>query len=631
MKRKIAAIVVIGAISLIALIFYTCNYYFASIGQNYHIQQTDKVGQQGESTKLAGSEVLSDWTQYCSKELKFSISYPVKSLNYSVENPAKFGDDIIISSYGGDPEPGDVESIVIYVSDKEKRSDYPVSGHPSYTKMIDSPTQDFYLDAVKGTIKDYHPESFYQKDQKMYYGKRIEISRNNLFYTIDNEYTDQKAFEENEKIINSFKFLDSSDQCTMPILQQGVALINNEIYFYGQKKGYIDGKKLYIETGDGFTSFDGDISKVIPPMMDYMGSFSYDTLEISDSFGRPYGEYLQDQDKINFKCDGPLEYNEDGTPAAKWAYCQTNNKDYLSQYEFSEFSGQPFSTGGGYSLRWYKLYIKKFGDTNLFFFGDLDGEYLDNDETDNAKIKHLSSKEYLDELLQREENKELIKQWDNFVQNVQYVPSDLSKLNKDELLDKLFPALTFKDGKAETEDPSIGMPITFSLKESIQDYFTDTKEKKLLLTVELEGMAHVGGLYHAYLGLFDKDGNLLTPSINLENWHNTTPENGHFGGDEGSFELYDCNGIEYIAAITGGCPNGSCCSDSVGLYRISNGKFENIADGVNINEPANKNPFKIATYGNGLIIKTVPETSDNDCPETYSKTLEWNQSTCKFE
>jgi hypothetical protein len=146
-------------------------------------------------------------------------------------------------------------------------------------------------------------------------------------------------------------------------------------------------------------------------------------------------------------------------------------------------------------------------------------------------------------------------------------------------------------------------------------------------------MAHVGGLYHAFLGLFDANGNLLTSPIKFteDDWHNITPEDGHFGGDKGSFAFYDCKGIKYILSVAGGCPNGSCCDDSPNLYKIENGKFKNIEDGINIDGPASKNPWKVTTSGNRLIIKTVPKASDNDCMETDYKDLTWNGEDCRFE
>lgn len=202
------------------------------------------------------------------------------------------------------------------------------------------------------------------------------------------------------------------------------------------------------------------------------------------------------------------------------------------------------------------------------------------------------------------------------------------RLNKDELLNKLFPSLHFKNGQTRTDIS--GIPVAFSLENSTEDYFINNKEKSLLLTVQLEGIPHAGGLYHTYLGLFDNNGSLLTLPINLES-NNITEENGHFGGDEGSFGFYDCKGIKYILAITEGCPNGSCCSDSAGLYKASNGKFENVADGINIKVPASKNPWKITASGDKLVIKTVPETSDSGCPETAYKELKWNKNICKFE
>jgi hypothetical protein len=207
----------------------------------------------------------------------------------------------------------------------------------------------------------------------------------------------------------------------------------------------------------------------------------------------------------------------------------------------------------------------------------------------------------------------------------------LTQLNKDGMLNKLFPGLSFKDGKAAAEIGSI--PVTLSLKNSREGSFVDVRDKNVLLTVELEDMDHAGGLYHAYLGLFDNQGNLLTAPVKIADatWDDSTGGSGHFGGDEGSFNFYDCKGLEYILAITGTCPSGSCCDDSAVLYRINKGRFETVAGGIKIDGSANKNPWKITASEEGLSIKTVPLNSDNDCPEKAYKDLKWNADDCRFE
>lgn len=203
-------------------------------------------------------------------------------------------------------------------------------------------------------------------------------------------------------------------------LQEGVNIKSNKVYFYNKEKGSINGKNINIKLGDGYISFDGDLTKVSFYPFEDTGNtgFFYNNLEISSRFACPYA-VCSDNSKVTYGCDGPLVSVKDGL-AAKWEYCQTDKKDYLSQFEFSPANGTGFATGGPVSYSWYKLYIRKFGNTNLFLFGNLGESFDYPDETDKTKINTLSSKEYLDEFLQKEENKKLIKEWDDFVQNIKF-------------------------------------------------------------------------------------------------------------------------------------------------------------------------------------------------------------------
>jgi hypothetical protein len=131
-----------------------------------------------------------------------------------------------------------------------------------------------------------------------------------------------------------------------------------------------------------------------------------------------------------------------------------------------------------------------------------------------------------------------------------------SKLNKDDLLHKLFPLLNFQDERVKGELDYPGLRLF--LKKSVLDHFINLDEKHLLLIAELEGVPHAGGLYHAFLGIFDKNGNLLTPSSCFPSC-NFWDDKSHFGGDLGEFEFYDCLGLKYIVFASAGCPVGGCC------------------------------------------------------------------------
>ncbi len=153
-------------------------------------------------------------------------------------------------------------------------------------------------------------------------------------------------------------------------------------------------------------------------------SFDYNGLEISDKARCPYA-ICKPVNEVSYKCDGPLIYESNDDPAPNY-YCETNGRDNLTQYEFSPANGTGFATGGGYITGWYKLYIKKFGNKNIFFFGNLKGDTYDTDidSADSKKFKKLSQKAYLDEILRDEENKKRIAEWDKIFENISYNESE---------------------------------------------------------------------------------------------------------------------------------------------------------------------------------------------------------------
>lgn len=206
--------------------------------------------------------------------------------------------------------------------------------------------------------------------------------------------------------------------------------------------------------------------------------------------------------------------------------------------------------------------------------------------------------------------------------------ADFSKLDKDILLKKIFPPLTFENGKADL--PEEYSSLNLYLKDSIEDYFLNAQEKSLLLIVQLDGAPHAVGLYHAYLGLFDKNGNLLTPASSFPT-EDLFQDKSHFGADEGKFGFFGCKGIKYILFVASSCPNGTCCSDSSELLRVGNGQFEKFQD---IDESSLDRDYgiRMKIYGNDLMIKKVPLTADErNCSEINYKELRWDSYSCRFD
>lgn len=202
-------------------------------------------------------------------------------------------------------------------------------------------------------------------------------------------------------------------------ISNGIDIKNNKIFFYNEEKGFVDGNKLNIKLDGWIISFDGNPANITFGEPAGATNFYYNNLEISDQAKCPYA-ICKPVNEVNYKCDGPLIYKKNGDPAPNY-YCETNGKDSLTQYEFSPANGNGFATGGEYDTKWYKLYIKKFGNKNIFFFGNLKGDtyYLD----DSKKREKLSQKTYLDEILRDEENRKRIAEWNKIVENVSYKES----------------------------------------------------------------------------------------------------------------------------------------------------------------------------------------------------------------
>ena len=162
-----------------------------------------------------------------------------------------------------------------------------------------------------------------------------------------------------------------------------------------------------------------------------------------------------DPSKINYKCDGTFMKFPGGMSYLKetvdpkrgdfnakiisiddddrWAFCETNGKDYLKQFEFGTINGEyPLFTGGGENVStWNLIYSKKLDDVNYFFsirIGDTHFFYSDENiyspqdyclEDDICYDK--SSKEYLKILLAGKELQKKIAEWDKFVESIELV------------------------------------------------------------------------------------------------------------------------------------------------------------------------------------------------------------------
>lgn len=221
---------------------------------------------------------------------------------------------------------------------------------------------------------------------------------------------------------------------------QGLIVKNNEIfdpYVQNKKIGFIDGTKIhvYIEDAKEY-SFIGSLGEgnMFSPQYTFdrgeeikpkkiLGA-TYNGITISTTYGGPYSIYKPvEQKDIRLACDGALVTHEskkdnDDIP---YAYCTTNGKDSLEQFEYNGGDAFAYTTGGEVYVRWKKIYLKKLGDTIYIFSGELEQQPVELLDT-SARQKNAMTTAYLDDLLKQSENKRRLAEWDTIVQSFDVQP-----------------------------------------------------------------------------------------------------------------------------------------------------------------------------------------------------------------
>lgn len=149
--------------------------------------------------------------------------------------------------------------------------------------------------------------------------------------------------------------------------ETGLEIKNNEIFFYGKKRGWISKNRIFLNFEDNVYSFEhhNGIDKLdFHPIENFESVVYYDGLTIN---------FPKDDDiKIAYQCNGPLLQER------PYEYCKTNGIDNLQQYEFGGAYRQ-FSTGGGFGLSWNNIFIKKINDKNIVFEGGMNSTIIDTD------------------------------------------------------------------------------------------------------------------------------------------------------------------------------------------------------------------------------------------------------------
>lgn len=170
---------------------------------------------------------------------------------------------------------------------------------------------------------------------------------------------------------------------------------NGEILVGGIRIGYVKNSIIYLQVHGKTIHFPGNYQDLSFGSADFppfnADGFSLYGITFYPQYRGPYAVYRPiDSNKISYVCDGPLVFNSDGSPRP-FQYCETNGKDYLTQYEHSG-AATGFSTGADYTEFWQKIYIRRINGENLIFSGYVPGQVvLTNDPTQDEIISAYDS------------------------------------------------------------------------------------------------------------------------------------------------------------------------------------------------------------------------------------------------
>ncbi|RKY32374.1 MAG: hypothetical protein DRP67_01035 [Candidatus Omnitrophota bacterium] len=210
------------------------------------------------------------------------------------------------------------------------------------------------------------------------------------------------------------------------------------------------------------------------------------------------------------------------------------------------------------------------------------------------------------------------------------ISNTLSIKEKEKMLSEMFNGKFVIKGN-EIVSPSLEPYLHLYLERIVEGSFTTPYEKEYLFIVRLSGVPHAGGLSHAFLGVFDKNKNLSSPSIDINSIHDFSSQ-AHFGGDYVDFGFFSCKGITYILVISGRCPAGGvCCDNLASLLRVENGKFKVCQDVFRkILDMRGVLPkFRIKIKKDKILVYDW-KRAGSDLKLVYSGRLYWDCKNCKF-
>jgi len=355
--------------------------------------QTEQTLQTAQTTQAAIT--TQNWKKYCSDKFHFEILYPPEwTNNLSFISDKNEDYQLRIDSTGLKQQ----SSFSIFTTDKDMAISKDDITKTEQINLLGQTATSYTLDTKILTGDGLGNQTTLHETNK-----RIVLKKDGIYYHFMlNNITDESR-ETLEGILASVRFLTASEQCR-ETKKPGIVVLDGIIYYGGDKMAeYKDGKIILSDEATTY-AFPGDPQNLfaIADVEQSRGVYHYANLTIN------LPRENSGEQKIIYQCTSPL------LPDSPYFYCNTNGKDYLEQYEFGEDYRQ-FSTGGGYDLKWKKIYIRDIGGKNFVFEGVLDGDSYDVSAGPSPELDRIKSKKYLDEIIKTAANKDNEKMWKGIV------------------------------------------------------------------------------------------------------------------------------------------------------------------------------------------------------------------------
>jgi hypothetical protein len=177
------------------------------------------------------------------------------------------------------------------------------------------------------------------------------------------------------------------------------------------------------------------------------------------------------------------------------------------------------------------------------------------------------------------------------------ISNTLSIIDKEKMLRQIFNRDVIIEGNKIVPyvplDPYLN--LYFYLDKIIEGSFTTIYEKEYLFIIQLKGDVN---LTYSFLGVFDENKNLVTPSIDIDiNTIDDLLSQTYLVGYDVNLNFYSCKGITYMLYSSYICPTGGVCiNGNISLIKVEDGKFKVVQNVAEIIFEI----FKMKKYKNGL-------------------------------